>query len=454
MLTDFGIAAIADDPSNSTSDALIGSPEYMPPERTRNEHQGLASDLWSLGATLYAAVEGTSPFHRPTVAATLTAIAVDDPKPPAQAGPLGPLLTALLRKNPADRPSARDAAKMLRAAASGAYGRASIPAPDVREGTAPTPDGEPPAEESGSGNSLPDAGDAEASAAEAGGSEALPAEAGRFEASPPEARGSGPEVAPADRGVVVAEVGARPAVQDESAAVAGPVLLGAGRRWLTVAAVVLAVCLAAGTALWVFSRQHQDRPNRAQPTTTPAASLPAGPAATASAGASGSASQAAPSSPASSAQASKSPGLPALPPGWHDYRDRTGFAVYVPDGWSRSRKGSMVYFRGDGRVLGVDQTDHPKSDPLADWEQQSSYRVSHGYYPGYHRIRLVRVDYFKKSADWEYTFDDGGTRQHVANRNVLVSSSKAYGIYWQTTDAQWPAHRDDLALIYDSFRPA
>jgi serine/threonine protein kinase len=128
MLTDFGIAAIADDPSNSTSDALIGSPEYMPPERTRNEHQGLASDLWSLGATLYAAVEGTSPFHRPTVAATLTAIAVDGPKPPAQAGPLGPLLMALLRKNPADRPSAGDAAKMLRAAASGAYGRASIPA--------------------------------------------------------------------------------------------------------------------------------------------------------------------------------------------------------------------------------------------------------------------------------------------------------------------------------------
>jgi len=52
---------------------------------------------------------------------------------------------------------------------------------------------------------------------------------------------------------------------------------------------------------------------------------------------------------------------PALPSGWHDYHDKTGFSVYVPDGWSKSQKNSMVYFRGDGRVLGIDQSDQPKS---------------------------------------------------------------------------------------------
>lgn len=393
MLTDFGIAAIADDPSNSMSDALIGSPEYMPPERTKSEHLGLVSDLWSLGATLYAAVEGQSPFHRATVSATLTAITVSPADPPTQAGPLTPLLEALLQKDPADRPSAKDAAKMLRSAASGAYGRATIPPSDVRDGSAPA---EAPAVE---GPSTP--------------------------LEPP--------------------LDPTPVPPEGPPAAAAP--SHARAKW---AAIVLSVLLVAGAATWFATTRHstnhpagssgRPRPSAAAPSSLSSPSASASPAASKS-----------PSSPPSP---SSSPGLPPLPSGWTDYHDKTGFSVYVPQGWSKSKKDTMVYFRGAGRTLGIDQSSHPKSDPLADWRRKSTYRVSAGDFPGYHLVRLVPVNYLQKSADWEYTFDGSGTRQHVDNRNILASSKQAYAIYWQTTDAQWSAHKDDLALIYASFRPA
>src|SRR6185295_8538094 len=95
-----------------------------------------------------------------------------------------------------------------------------------------------------------------------------------------------------------------------------------------------------------------------------------------------------------------------LPAGWHTYTDKTGFSLAVPSAWTVSREGSIVYFRepGGGRVLGIDQTDHPKTNPVADWRGQEAYRVARGDFPGYHRVRLVAVDYFRKAADWEFTY--------------------------------------------------
>jgi hypothetical protein len=112
-----------------------------------------------------------------------------------------------------------------------------------------------------------------------------------------------------------------------------------------------------------------------------------------------------------------------------------------------------MYFRGDGRVLGVDQTNKPHMDPVADWKNQSAYRVSHGDFPNYQEIKIAHVNYFITAADWEFTFDRGG-RQHVNNRGVVVSNHQAYGFYWQTADSQWTAARPDLQLVFDSFRPA
>jgi hypothetical protein len=90
---------------------------------------------------------------------------------------------------------------------------------------------------------------------------------------------------------------------------------------------------------------------------------------------------------------------------------------------------------------------------VADWRGKADYRVARGDFPGYREIHIVAVPYFRKAADWEFTFNGSSARQHVNNRGFVVSNTQAYGIYWQTRDADWAAARKDLQLIFDSFRP-
>ncbi|AUG77709.1 hypothetical protein CFP65_2898 [Kitasatospora sp. MMS16-BH015] len=113
VLLDFGIATFEGSTELTRPGDLIGSPDYLAPERAQGERPGPASDLWGLGATLYAAVEGESPFRRTSPITTLAAV-VGDPLPePRRAGALGPVLAALMAKDPADRPSADEALRML-----------------------------------------------------------------------------------------------------------------------------------------------------------------------------------------------------------------------------------------------------------------------------------------------------------------------------------------------------
>src|SRR5215470_2434982 len=114
VLTDFGIATFADDPKLTQTGMVMGSPGFTAPERIRGEDASPASDLWSLGATIYAAVEGHGPFDkRGGAITTMSAIINEDaPEAPA-AGALGPVIAALLRREPADRPDASAAARMI-----------------------------------------------------------------------------------------------------------------------------------------------------------------------------------------------------------------------------------------------------------------------------------------------------------------------------------------------------
>ncbi|MBM7081005.1 serine/threonine-protein kinase [Micromonospora humidisoli] len=117
VLTDFGLATIPGDPNVTRTGMVLGSPAYIAPERARDGTAGPEADLWSLGATLYAAVEGKSPYARPSAIGTLAALATE-PLPPARnAGPLKPVLTGLLRKDPTERITAEVAERMLRRAA-------------------------------------------------------------------------------------------------------------------------------------------------------------------------------------------------------------------------------------------------------------------------------------------------------------------------------------------------
>ncbi|MGC5568112.1 serine/threonine-protein kinase [Streptomyces sp. FR-108] len=122
VLTDFGIATM-DDPGDGSSThltrsgELVGSLDYLAPERAQGYEPGPASDIWALGATLYAAVEGSSPFRRTSTWSTLTAIVVDPLPEPRQAGPLGPVLRQLMHKQPESRPEADRASELLEAVA-------------------------------------------------------------------------------------------------------------------------------------------------------------------------------------------------------------------------------------------------------------------------------------------------------------------------------------------------
>ncbi|MBA8950758.1 serine/threonine-protein kinase [Actinomadura namibiensis] len=134
LLTDFGLA-VPLHRGREVVDTIVagveGSPAYLPPERVRG-HPGVpASDLWSLGATLYAAVEGVPPFLRCHALASMLAVLLGDCRPPRRAGALGPVITALLREDPAERPHpAVLAATLERIAGSGASrfaSRAMVP---------------------------------------------------------------------------------------------------------------------------------------------------------------------------------------------------------------------------------------------------------------------------------------------------------------------------------------
>ncbi|MGW0986774.1 serine/threonine-protein kinase [Streptomyces sp. NPDC002486] len=104
VLTDFGIAAIQDAKALTMVGMLVGSPDYMAPERISGRPQGPPSDIWSLGATLCAALGGRSPFSRDTTLATLHAVLYEEPELPAAPGPLRDILTSLLAKEPSARP--------------------------------------------------------------------------------------------------------------------------------------------------------------------------------------------------------------------------------------------------------------------------------------------------------------------------------------------------------------
>ncbi|MDP9795253.1 tRNA A-37 threonylcarbamoyl transferase component Bud32 [Catenuloplanes nepalensis] len=388
VLTDFGIATIEGDGLiTSSGQQLHASLDYMAPERAQEGEATEAADLWSLGATLYDAVEGRAPFHRASAVGTLTAIAADPPDPMERAGALAPVIDGLLKKNPGERLTSADAGRLLQAAAEGKS--------KVARATA------------------------------------APIAPARKDQDPP---------------------GGRPGP-------ARPLIIGAAA-----VAVVLVVTLVA----FVLTRPDGtgDTPgdNIAAPGPTASAGTPSAGPSDAPASQAVQPSPVGAPTPSPTGQAAgggenaggsgEGSGRPQLPQGWRDYTDPTGFKVYVPNGWTQSQDGTMVYFTGPtGRVLGVDQTNTPKADPVADWSEQRDTRIADGDFPGYSEVKIVAVDYFQKAADWEWTYDSQFGRVHVNNRGVVTSPTQAYGIYWQTPESDWNAANKDLQLIFDSFVP-
>ncbi|MFF4875535.1 serine/threonine-protein kinase [Micromonospora sp. NPDC000668] len=118
VLTDFGLATFDGGDGAMTGPGMVlGSPQFVAPERARDGVSNPRTDLWSLGATLYATVEGHSPYARSSAMATLSALATEPPDPMRRAGPLRPALTGLLQRDPWRRLTAAEVEPLLRSAA-------------------------------------------------------------------------------------------------------------------------------------------------------------------------------------------------------------------------------------------------------------------------------------------------------------------------------------------------
>jgi hypothetical protein len=556
VLADFGIARALDSPTITTSGMLVGSPSYIAPERARGGRGGPESDLWSLGATLYAAVEGRPPYDRVGALATLTAVVTEDPDPPVRSGHLWPVISGLLRRDQAQRLSPAAAELMLRRIAEATEAPATTPLaaidgrvdPGGWAGADPRPPGESPeraqatrpfephapgpaAAHAGQEPALADSpeapapsagtddgdttatppagfpalitslghpgtGEREHPAEPADEADPVPVSAARPAPqpapasahmgepvpplTPPLSDSAPPDSAPPDSGPPdsgppdsgPSDSGpSDPAPSDSAPLTPGPPDSapldpapldpappqegGASWRrrqlaWVITAAAVLAVLAVTAVVLLALNAggHHaaaQAPPRPGHPAGTPAAAKSAVPA----------------SRPASTGPATPSPrptaaGQAPVPPGYHAYHDPTGFSIAVPDGWVVSHQGVDVYVSppSGAAFLLIDQSSHPKPDPLADWRQQEANRI--GTYPGYHRIRLEAISYpqAEKAADWEFTYYRQGVLTHVLNRNVLANATHAYALYWSTPQSQWTQSFPIFEVLARTFQPA
>ena len=113
VITDFGIAAVTGEGTLTSHGSLLGTPAYMSPEQINGLKVTASSDLWSLGATLYTALEGRPPFEAESYAALLLAVSRDEPAPTTRADTLAPVLEQLMSRDPTRRPTAARAAVLL-----------------------------------------------------------------------------------------------------------------------------------------------------------------------------------------------------------------------------------------------------------------------------------------------------------------------------------------------------
>ncbi|WP_346533186.1 serine/threonine-protein kinase [Micromonospora sp. DPT] len=438
MLTDFGLATFDGGDGLMTGPGLVlGSPQFVAPERAREGVSDPRTDLWSLGATLYAAVEGQSPYARPTAMATLSALATEPPDPVRRAGPLRPVLEGLLQRDPWRRLTAGEAERLLRAALAAAD--AGLPPAGRRPQVIYRPgshDTRP---------AVPDAGTRRGDVPAA----ALPAAwpAPRPAAGDAPAPTNAPTDAPAGGGGERAADPPAPgdAVVPWAAAVPAPVVPRRRRQGLVAVAVASTLLVAAGIAAALRGGGDRASPSPGGgggATAVRPVAFPCGTPAPADA-------TPVPSVPPPT-------GEPALVAGWTWYEDATGFRIAAPARWLRFTDGTVTCFREPGgrRVLSVAPGVAP-ADPVAHWRAEERRLTGDGALPGYRRVDISRLDMFRGGALWECSWlNAAGVQVHTARLIVAVAAGRAYTVSWLTEEFDWQVNATYFLMIRQSFRPA
>ncbi|WP_243725765.1 serine/threonine-protein kinase [Actinomadura rubrisoli] len=448
VLTDFGIATASGDATLTQTGLVMGSPAYIAPERARGRVAGPASDLWSLGVTLYAMVHGKSPFERSEPMAALVAVISEEPDPPDKGGRLIPIIEGLLRKNPDQRMDAIEAGALLddivrqETVDTQRTMAVEYTAEELPGRTLVTPPGELP--EPDEAPARPDGAtrfDAPAGAAGA----AVGGAPGRADVTAPEAPPAldDPARDPARATSWHAGPPTRPAGSTLPPATLGsriPALAG-NRNALIIGVVVLVIIMVVAGIALAGSGGDEKPESRESPSSAPRS--------------------ASPSAPATSAKPSATPGA-ALPAGFRMHKDRSGYAIPVPDGWTgpeRKSGGDFYYAPGRETYIQVDQTDDPGKSAIGDWRRQENGGAA---FPGYQKIKIAPTGDHgpvpdtgngDKSADWEFTFQGGDRRLHILNRG-FVAGGHGYAILVRAPDADWDKVIADLQPVFRFFEPA
>ncbi|SCG41801.1 Protein kinase domain-containing protein [Micromonospora humi] len=144
-----------------------------------------------------------------------------------------------------------------------------------------------------------------------------------------------------------------------------------------------------------------------------------------------------------------------LPAGWVWHRDRAGFAVALPAGWTRDVDGAVVCLRDPSgtRVLGVRVGGGRAADPSGLWRREAERLRAAGGLPGYQRLSIGPVIRPGGAAEWEYTWDGPDGRLHA--RRLLANGAGAasrHRLVWVTADDRWPAEQEAYRVVLASFR--
>ncbi|WP_441183020.1 protein kinase domain-containing protein [Micromonospora sp. BQ11] len=451
LLTDFGLAVFdGGDGAMTRPGMVLGSPQYVAPERAAEGVSSVAADLWSLGATLHAVVEGRSPYARSTAMATLSALAAGPPDPAPHAGPLAPVLAGLLRRDPRRRTDHEETHRRLTTAA-GQPGSDRTEA-DAAGETVPLsrPTGRP-------------------------GVDGSPAEGGRLPVTPAGPGGDTGAPDPVDPG----RRGGSDAVPAPRAAL---------RRWGVVVvgvAVVVATAAGVGTALVVADRpdngpdatwsvgdpgghpppKGHDRPGGPRgpapgdPRVTTAArrdaphpgrrpppgNRPPPPFPCVRPYADGTPVVAAPAPP----EVSFHP-----PSGWVWHADH-GLRVAVPAGWRHSRDGDVACYQDPqtGRTLSVATSSDATADALDRLRAARDRARAAGTLPGYAEIRLGTT---ADSAEWECEWDTphGDRLRAVQVVSTGPTEATSHTLGWITRDGDRAGAAEQFQTIRASLRPA
>ncbi|MET8409214.1 protein kinase [Streptomyces sp. NPDC005195] len=350
VLTDFGIAQVAGATTLTESGSFVGSPEYTAPERMSGARTGPESDLWSLGALLCTVLSGESPFRRDSLGGILHAVVMDEIRPPAQAAPLLPVVRGLLERDPDRRLDAVEAERLLRAFRQ--TGRTPRPAPP---GYSPT------------------------------------------QRDVPKRR-----PVPPDAGPPVPAAGTAATALPERVAKRFP-------RGLLVAALVVAMAGAGVSAAALLIHDGRNGSGGGSGGRTPSTSASPAPGASASVSASVSG-QASPATAHPTVTVTRertsSPADRTAPAGYRTVHDPDGYALAVPDGFTRDPQGERIFYMSPGQTfrIGIKVSDPVVGGPLVVMRSADADGPSTN--PGYRDGTVTATTHAGRSAAlWEFSWE-------------------------------------------------